>query len=138
MSEQRRVFFTSIEGLDRADLPLCCEVWLDAAVRGPWASKELMRLAALFVRYIMNPAATPVSIRDIEAQYQITREEVNRGLRLLQAFLAINSFTIERDDIRVALNLSLLQRLRVLEAKQQLAALMPEVASTALQLAPAA
>ncbi len=120
MSDQRRVRFASIEGLAREDLPLAGEIWLDELFRAPWASREAMKLAAHFVRYMADPDPSHLIMRAMEREFQFTRDDIQRALVLLRTFAAIDAFTLEKDDLKVALNLSLLQRLRVLETRRRL------------------
>ncbi|HRD77189.1 MAG TPA: hypothetical protein PK264_14870 [Hyphomicrobiaceae bacterium] len=122
-AEKRRVRFTSIQGLERGDLPLACEVWCDDLYRSPWAERDTMKLATLFVRYICNPNPTAVLMQQIERQCQLARPELVRVLALMKSYGAVDSFMIERDDLRLYLNLTRLQRLRVLEVKHRLAEL---------------
>lgn len=117
--EQRRVRFSSIDGIERDDLPLACEIWREDIFKSPWADREAMKLATLFVRYIANPDPSLVVLREIESQCQLTREEVMRSFTIMRSYGAIDSFTFQRDDVRVYLHLSLLQRLRVLETRSR-------------------
>jgi hypothetical protein len=126
MSEQRRVRFATIEGLAREDLPLAGEVWLDDIYRAPWASREAMKLAAHFVRYMGLADPAQLVLREIEREYQMVRDDVQRALVLLRTFGAVEAFALEKDDLKVALNLSLLQRLRVLQTRKELDMLMSE------------
>jgi hypothetical protein len=136
MSEQRRIRFSTIEGLTREDLPLAAEIWLDDVFHSPWASREAMKLAAHFVRYMADPDPTRVIVREIEREYQLVRDDLQRALVLMRNFMAIDGYTIDKDDIKVALNLSLLQRLRVLEKRRRLVELSRPDASAAPQSLP--
>lgn len=128
--DQRRIRFSTIEGLAREDLPLAAEIWLYDVFHAPWASREAMKLAAHFVRYMANPDPTRVIVREIEREYQLVRDDLQRALLLMRNFMAIDGYTIDKDDIKVALNLSLLQRLKVLETRRLLAELtQPENAA---------
>ena len=60
-----------------------------------------------------NPDPTRVIVREIEREYQLVRDDLQRALLLMRNFMAIDGYTIDKDDIKVALNLSLLQRLCV-------------------------
>ena len=131
--DQRRVRFASIEGLTREDLPLAGEIWLDELYRAPWLSREIMKLGAHFVRYMANPNPVALVLKEIERHHQLLREDVARALALMVTFNAVDAFTIEKDTVKVALNLTLLQRLRVLETKSRLAGL--QAASVALPAA---
>ena len=121
--DQRRVRFASIEGLACEDLPLAGEIWLDELFRAPWVSREIMKLGAHFVRYMANPSPGALMLKEIERNHQLLREDVGRALALMVTFNAVDAFTIEKDTVKVALNLTLLQRLRVLETKARLAGL---------------
>jgi hypothetical protein len=72
------------------------------------------------MRYMGAADSTPVSLREMETAYQLSREDITRSLNLMRMMSAVQSFTIERDDIRATLNLTLLQRVRVLEVRQWL------------------
>jgi hypothetical protein len=130
-SDKRRIRFASIEGLMRADLGLAGEVWLEEVIRAPWASREVMKVAGALVRYmsLSNPPA--LGLRELESQQQLTREDVRKALVLMQSFQAVEAFVIDRDEIKVALRLGLLQRLRVLEAGRRLHELLGEAARSA-------
>jgi len=45
---------------------------------------------------------------------------VKKALNSMRMYGAVDSFTLDRDDVRVYLNLTPLQRLRVLETKRRL------------------
>jgi hypothetical protein len=124
-ADNRFVRFANIDGLTRDDLPLAYEMWLQDLYRAPWASKEMMKLGALFVRYMVSPTGGPFSMGEIEIVCQIAPEEVRKTLAGMKGFGAIDSFVCAKAEAKVALNLSLLQRLQVLEAKRRFAAVMP-------------
>jgi hypothetical protein len=117
--DARRVRFASIDGLDRADLPLACDVWRDDLFRAPWVERDVMRLAILFTRYICRPDPSMILLRELERTCQLSRADVSRVLTIMVGFGAVDSFALDRDDVRAFLHLSMLQRLRVLEAKQR-------------------
>jgi hypothetical protein len=121
MTDQRRLRFSDISGLERSDLPLACEIWLEDIYRAPWITREVMKLAAYFMRYMLRPEANALSLREIESQAQIGAEEVRKSLVLMKNFGAVEGFLIDRNDIRVGLCLGYLQRLRALEAKYKFA-----------------
>lgn len=116
MHEQRRVRFGSIEGLGREDLAIAGEVWLEDLSRAAWVTREAMKLATHFVRYMRRADPTCMILREIECEYQLSREEVLQALKQMQAYGAVEAFACDRADLRVSLHLSYLQRLRVLEA----------------------
>ena len=126
MSEHRRLRFSDIMGIERSDLPFACDIWLEDIYRAPWGTREVMKLAAYFVRYMSKPDANALSIREVESQIQMAPEELRKTLVLMRAFNAVEGFLIERNDIRVGLKLSHMQRLRVLEARSRFAVLLAE------------
>ena len=126
MSEERRARFESLQGIGHEDLPFVCEIWMDELVRAPWAAREAMKLGSYLVRYINEPDTTQLTLSAMEAYVQLTREDVRRSLALLQSFRAISAFTMERDGITVALRLTLLQQIRVLETRSLLERLNAE------------
>lgn len=119
MHDMRRVRFAAIDGLERADLPLANEIWLDDLYRSSWASKEAMKLGCHLVRYMVRPDAVMLSFSQFETVCQLSPDEARKTLQVMKVFGVIQDFTCERNDIRMQLHLSLLQRLRVLEAKQR-------------------
>lgn len=118
--DARRVRFESIEGLQRRDLGIASEIWLRDVCASQWISREASRLAAHFVRYMAAPDARQLAISRIEHQVQLTREEIHAALRLLRVYRAVELFSIEGDELRVALHISTLQRLQTLEARHRL------------------
>lgn len=124
--EQRRVRFATIEGLTRDDLPLAGEVWLDDVIKAPWSSREAMKVASQLVKYMAKADASYLSLREMDRDCQLHREDVQRALTLMRTFMAIDAFTLDKDEVRAALNLSLIQRLRVLEARKRLLELAAE------------
>lgn len=125
MNDLRHVRFANIDGLTREDLPLAYEVWLQDVYRAPWASAHMMKLAALMVRYMSASQTTPFSMGEIEIACQIAPEEIRKTLAAMRAFGAVESFICDKANAQVALTLSLLQRLQVLESKRRFAAVLP-------------
>lgn len=126
--EARRVRFESIEGLQRRDIKLAAEVWLKDVCDSKWASRETMKLAGHLVRYMSVPDVRQVALARIEHQLQLTREEISAALRQLRHFWAVEAFSVSGDELRVALHLTTLQRLRVLEARHRFEFLMRQTA----------
>jgi hypothetical protein len=118
-AEQRKIRFACIDGIARNDLPLANEIWLQDVYRAPWASREMMKLAALFVRYMSNAEALNVSLGEIEIACQISPDEVRKTLNGMKGFGAIDTFVCDRQQIQCALNLTLLQRIQVLETRHR-------------------
>ncbi len=119
MIDKRRLRFSSIVGIERSDLPLACEVWLEEVVKAPWSTREAMKLAVHFVRYMTNPDPATLGLREIEGQCGLGPDEVRKTLSLMKNYGAVDDFMCTRDDVKAALNLSLLQRCRVLELKHR-------------------
>ena len=119
MIEQRRVRFADIEGIAREDLPLACEVWLEDLFKASWVTREAMKLAVHLTRYMGRANPATLNFREIECTYQLPQEEVRKALVLLRSYGAVEGFVCERDDLKVSLNLTLQQRLRVLETRQR-------------------
>ena len=124
MIDQRRLRFSDITSLERRDLPLACEIWLEDLYRAPWITREGMKLATYFVRYMSRPDANALSVREIETQCQLSAEDLRKTLVLMRSYNAVEGFVIDRNDIRVGLKLSYLQRLRTLETKHRFAELL--------------
>ena len=120
MKELRRARFASIDGLQRSDLRLAGEVWLDDVCRAQWTTRDAMKLAAHLVRYMANSDPSLLTLSSIEGQTQMAPEEVKAALRLMHLYICVEAYTIEKNELRVALHLSELQRLRVLEARCRL------------------
>lgn len=126
MSDQRRLRFSDIQGIERCDLPFACDIWLEDLFRAPWVTREVMKLSAYFVRYMMNPESNALTLREVESQCQMPPEELRKALTLMRAFNAVEGFLIERTDIRVGLKLTHMQRLRTLEARSRFTQLLSE------------
>ncbi len=118
--EQRRVRFDSIDGLKREDLGTAGEIWLADLCLAPWASREAMKLGAHLVGYMAGPDPRLVKLQHIDAAIQVTREEVKAALRVMKLFGAVTAFSIDQEELRVALHLTSLQRLKVLETVSRL------------------
>jgi hypothetical protein len=119
MIENRRVRFGNLERVDKFQLAVACEIWLDDVLRAPWSTREAMRIGAHLVNYIQSANASILFVREIETALQLNREEINRAMNLLRLFRAISDFKIERDEIRASLNLSTLQTIRLLEVVER-------------------
>lgn len=123
MMEQRRVRFSSLGVLTREDLPLAVDVWLEDAVKSPWATKETMKIAGILTRYILEPEPSSLSLSSIEDMHHIPSEPARRALAMLSLFGLVSAYTTARGEVNAALRLSQLQMLRILEAKEALARL---------------
>lgn len=120
MGDNRRVRFASIDGLRRGDLLVAGEIWLDDVFKSCWATREAMKLATHLVRYMAAPDPAVLTLSAIEGKLQLGSEEIKFALRLMQMYGSVEAFVFERDELRVALHLSCLQRLRVMEVRSRL------------------
>lgn len=119
MTDQRHARFSSIDGLRPGDLQMAGEVWLDEITKVAWTTREAIKLAGYMVRHMAKPQSAPMSLAAMEGQLQLSPEQTKVTLKLMLMFGALDALSIGRDEVRVALNLSLLQKLRVLEAQRR-------------------
>lgn len=124
MIENRRVRFATLDGFDRDDLALISDIWLADICAAPWASRESLKLAAIFMQWIREPSPTDLDPRQIEDRFQISREEVQKSLVLLKTFGLIEAFTLNRGELKASLRLGPLQKLKVLESKRRMSELL--------------
>ena len=134
-TENRRIRFATIDGLNREDLPLAAEVWREDLRSEIWATRDMLRLATLLVRYMADARPAHATISYIERTCQLDRPQIRDALRIMRTYGAVEAFSIDGDDLRVSLNLSLLQRLRVLKCRREFLELISERASTGRPLA---
>ncbi|MEZ5775072.1 MAG: hypothetical protein R3D33_10345 [Hyphomicrobiaceae bacterium] len=111
--------FASIEGLERSDLPIASEIWQRDIMASAWTTREVNKLVVHFVRYMLEPNVAALALREIEAQCQLSRDEVQKALTLMRGYGAVTDFLIDGGELRVALNLTFLQRLDVLVTVQR-------------------
>ncbi|MGI9524053.1 MAG: hypothetical protein ACR2PG_20660 [Hyphomicrobiaceae bacterium] len=121
MLEQRYLRFASIAGIERRDLPIAAEVWLEDVSKSCWADREIIKLSTHFVRYIRHPAPEVLSSGHINRACNLEKDQVIETLRLMVIFGAAEGYDCDGDPMRVSLQLSYLQRLRVLEVKHRFA-----------------
>lgn len=126
MRENRRLRFAEIDGLDRSDLPLAAEVWLEDVKSQSWASRDIVKLATQFLRYMIDPSPEMLRLSRIERICQLDRVQVLEALRLMQVFGAVDAYAVEGDSISVSLNLGLLQRFRVLSVRKKFEELLSQ------------
>lgn len=119
MHDLRKVRFTTIDGLERADLPLANEIWLDDLYKAPWATRETMKLGCQLIRYMIRPDPALLSFSQFETVCQLSPEEARKTMQVMRVFGVVERYVCEKSDIHVDLHLSLLQRLRVLETKHR-------------------
>lgn len=133
--ENRRIRFATIDGLRRDDLPLAMEIWRDDLRSQVWTSRDMLKLATLFVRYMADARPEHATLSYIERTCQLDRMQIRQCLKQLQAYGAVEAFGLDGDDLKVAISLSILQRLRVLRCRKELAELVEQRAVTAQPLA---
>lgn len=123
MIEKRRVRFACIDGIERSDIGIAAEVWLDDIARRSWATREVLKLATLMKRYMTGPDPRDMVLRTIERMTGLDRKMMQEALRQMQMFGVVEGYGIDGDIVRVSLTLTVLQRLRVLEVRHRLHAL---------------
>lgn len=134
MQDQRRVRFANLDGLRRpGDIVVAADVWLDDLCRSSWATAEAMKVGTYLVRYMALPNPPPLSCVMIDRTTQTAPEQIKLALRLMNMYGPIESYVIDRDEIRIALHLSTLQRLRVLEIQNRLEILLREQAENRIK-----
>jgi len=119
MIENRRIRFNDMDGLDRSDLPLAAEIWLETVCGGRWSSAEVQKVAAILAGWVRDPSLAEAEHRAIEDKYRLTREEVSRAFSLLKLFGFIEAFTVDREGVKAALKLGTLIKIRVIETRQR-------------------
>lgn len=125
MKDLRRIRFATIDGLRRSELPLACDIWADDLYRAPWGTRETMKLGAFLVRYITDGMSPNLAtLGGVELRTQLGRDEVKQALKTMYLYRAIEAYSIEKNELRVALRLSDMQRALVLEAAERLESLV--------------
>jgi hypothetical protein len=119
-SDKRRVRFSSIQGIQRGDLPLAAEIWYSELIGQIWASRDVIKLAMLLTRYMSEPNEQLVSVNNIERSFNMDVRATLDTLRQMEMFGAIEAFSIKDNELHASLHLSLLQRVKVLETKARL------------------
>jgi hypothetical protein len=136
MTDKRRIRFNDLEGLTRDDLALATEIWLDDVCEGRWSTSEVQKIGAVLMGWIRSPDLAEHETRSMEDKYRLTREEVQRAFNLLKLFGFVESFSVDREGVKAVVRLSILQRLRVLEAKRRYQELLLAAAEQAHGHAP--
>ena len=119
MNENRHLRFADIAGLSEHDLPLAAEVWLDDLSAQFWVTREILKLANLFKRYLGQPDPKMLVLSHIETECHIDKDSVIEALRQMYSYGAVKGYAIDNSVLRVSLQLSIRQRLRVVEASQR-------------------
>lgn len=114
-NERRSVRFECIGGLERSMIGLACDVWLADLATARWATLETLKLGTAITRYMTGNRAGDSLLKRAESECQLSREDVMRLLYVMRSYGAVTSFTPDSNLI-IILNLTGLQRLRVLEA----------------------
>ncbi|MBU2533907.1 MAG: hypothetical protein KKB37_14290 [Alphaproteobacteria bacterium] len=115
--EKRRVRFATIQGITRDHLPLAGEVWLEHVSHQLWTTRDVVKLATLFTRYMSDPLEELVTLAFIERTFAMDEHQIRGTLRQMKMFGAIEAYSFIDRAVHVSLCLTLLQRIRVLELK---------------------
>lgn len=121
--DARRVRFESIDGIGRQDVGLAGEIWLRDVCDAKWVTREAMKLAAFLVRYMAAPDPRLLALSRIEQASQLTKDELNFALKAMTLYRAVEAYSLDGGELSVAMRLSMLQRLEVLEVRDRLAQL---------------
>lgn len=124
MQEKRRVRFSNMGELGRTDVPIAGGIWLRDLCAAAWATREAMRLATHFVRYMTQPDDNIVTFEQIENQCQLSRDDVLKALAMMRNYGFVDAFTFDEDCLKAALHLSILQRFETLELTDRYVELM--------------
>lgn len=134
MDDQRYVRFATLGRVDKDDVRLAADIWLDDALNAPWASKETMKLAGILCRYMMSPNAERLNLKAMEDLYQLNADAARRALVLFSLYGMIEAYSTDGNELRAALRLSPLQTLRVLKTKYELKTLEQDRSAFAMPL----
>ncbi|MBI1386457.1 MAG: hypothetical protein GC150_16235 [Rhizobiales bacterium] len=124
MSDQPAVHLTNTEGFDQLDLAIALELWRDDVAGATWATRELTKIAVHLARVLSRTGSSgPLQAREIEGACQLEADAVASSFKQLRYFGAIESFLMDKGEVRAVLAFGHLQRLRVFQAREQLKAL---------------
>jgi hypothetical protein len=124
--ERRHIRFASINGIDRKELPIAAEVWIESINKSSWADREILKLANICARYMRDPQPLSVAIRVIEQSAGLDRGKIDNNLRLMVLYGAVETYDCGGENLRASLYLTYTQRLRVLEIRRRFCELHPE------------
>lgn len=127
MNDARHLRFADISGIKRIDLPIAVEIWLHDITASSWANRDVLKLATLFSQYIKAPQADRLTYQVIAAATGLERGQVSEAVKAMIAFGAVHDFDGSGERLKATLNLSFLQRLRVLEVCSRFAELRTEL-----------
>lgn len=117
MIDRRLLRFESISGIERKDLPIAAEIWLEDLVKGIWITRDVLKMATLFATYIKHPNAQLLAFGAIERSCGLDKPQAIECLRSMQMYGAVVGFSADGPTLKASLSLSYLQRLKVLEAR---------------------
>lgn len=106
-------------GINEHDLPLAAEIWLDDLSRQSWVTREILKLANLFKRYLDQPDPKMLALSNVETECHVDKDSIIEAVRQMYSYGAVKGYAIDNSALRVSLHLSVLQRLRVIDAGQQ-------------------
>ena len=121
MRENRHIRFTDIAGLTRHDLPLAGEIWLSDLSKQSWATTNMLKLANYFKRYMEEPDPRLLDLNQMESRCNIDKDQISQTVRQMQMFGIITGYSVENGTVRASLNLTVMQRLQVMEVSRKLA-----------------
>ncbi len=124
--ERRHIRFASINGIDRKELPIAAEVWIESITKSSWADREILKLANVCARYMRDPQPRTVALCVIEQSAGLDRGKVDNNLRLMVLYGAVETYDCGGENLRASLYLTYMQRLRVLEIRRRFCELHPE------------
>ncbi len=119
MRENRHLRFADIDGLGRHDLAIAAEVWLDDLSCQNWVTRDIIKLGNHFKRYLDRPDPQMMTLGQVERDCNTEKAQIVDALRQMYAYGVVSGYAIEHNIIRVSLNLTLMQRLRVLEIRKR-------------------
>lgn len=125
--DRRRIRFASISGIERTEIPIAAEVWLETISQSCWADRNIVKLATHLLKYLKAPVPSMVEIGSIERSTGLDRRQLDANLRSMAMYGAIENFDCSGKDLRASLNLTYLQRLRVLEIRRSFMELQPAI-----------
>ena len=115
MIDARQLRFGDISGIKRKDLPIAVEIWLQDITSSGWATRDVIKLATLFSAYIKQPKSDVLDFNAVERSTGLEKDKVVEASSAMTSFGAMQQFDYSGPRIKATLNLSFLQRLRVLE-----------------------
>ena len=95
MIDNRHLRFACIDGIERRDLPIAAEIWLYDITAACWATRDIIKLATLFVRYIKNPHLALLGFGEIERNASMEKAKVAENCRIMLLFGALDNFDCE-------------------------------------------